>query len=69
MPSELSGVAINAQEPMYRVTARLEQQTVDAYGKTFPLKEGISLEADIKVAERSLLEWVFEPLFSLRGRL
>ncbi|WP_100258295.1 HlyD family efflux transporter periplasmic adaptor subunit [Reinekea forsetii] len=69
LPSELSGVAINAQEPMYRVTASLEQQTVDAYGKTFPLKEGISLEADIKLAERSLLEWLFEPLFSLRGRL
>jgi membrane fusion protein len=33
------------------------------------LKEGISLEADIKLAERSLLEWLFEPLFSLRGRL
>ena len=69
LPSELSGLAINAQEPMYRVTASLEQQTVDAYGKTFPLKEGISLEADIKLAERSLLEWLFEPLFSLRGRL
>jgi membrane fusion protein len=69
LPSELSGVAINAQEPMYRVTARLEQQTVNAYGKAFPLKDGISLEADIKLAERSLLEWLFEPLLSLRGRL
>ena len=69
LPNELSGLAIDAQEPMYRVTARLEQQTVNAYGKTFPLKEGISLEADIKLAERTLLEWLFEPLFSLQGRL
>ncbi|MBU2864950.1 HlyD family secretion protein [Reinekea forsetii] len=69
LPSELSGVAIGAQEPMYRITARLNSQTVEAYGKALPLKEGISLEADIKLAERSLVEWLLEPILSLKGRL
>ncbi len=69
LPSELTGVAINAQEPMYRVTAKLDKQNIEAYGKALNLKEGISLEADIKLAERTLLEWLFEPLFSLKGRL
>jgi membrane fusion protein len=69
LPNELTGLAVNAQEPMYRVTAKLAQQNIDAYGKPLSLKEGISLEADIKLAERTLLEWLFEPLFSLKGRL
>ncbi|MBU2864183.1 HlyD family secretion protein [Reinekea forsetii] len=69
LPNELTGLAVNAQEPMYRVTAKLAQQNIDAYGQPLSLKEGISLEADIKLAERTLLEWLFEPLFSLKGRL
>jgi membrane fusion protein len=69
LPHELKDIAVNVQEPMYRITATLEQQTVDAYGKPLALKEGISLEADIKLAERTLMEWLFEPLLSLKGRL
>jgi len=69
LPNELTGVVIHAQEPMYRVTAKLDKQNIEAYGKALSLKEGISLEADIKLAERTLLEWLLEPLFSLKGRL
>ncbi len=69
LPNELTGISIGAVEPMYRVTAKLDKQHIDAYGKALELKEGISLEADIKLAERTLLEWLFEPLLSLKGRL
>jgi len=69
LPSELSGIAISAYEPMYRVKARLMKQNIDAYGKEIPLKEGISLEADIRLAERTLVDWLLEPIISLKGRL
>lgn len=69
LPQELKGIALQAQEPVYRVSAQLAQQHVDAYGSTHELKSGITLEADIELAERSLLEWLLEPLFSLKGRL
>lgn len=69
LPEELKGVLIGVQEPMYRVTASLARQEVDAYGKSLPLKEGIALEADIELSERTLIEWLLEPLFSLKGRL
>ncbi|MNW16140.1 hypothetical protein D3C71_2148940 [compost metagenome] len=42
-------------------------QAVTAYGKPEPLKPGMLLEADILGEKRRLIEWVFEPLYSLKG--
>jgi len=56
-------------EPYYRVSVGLERQEVLAYGTPQPLKPGMVLEADILGERRRLIEWVFEPLYSLRGRL
>ncbi|MDI4654648.1 MULTISPECIES: HlyD family efflux transporter periplasmic adaptor subunit [Pseudoalteromonas] len=53
--------------PFYRVKARLEGQFVSAYGKAFPLRSDMQLDADIVIEERSLLRWLFDPIFSLRG--
>lgn len=57
-------VAIN--EPVYRVVVKLADQHVDAYGESVPLQAGMLLEADILVDTRSLFEWLFEPLYSIR---
>jgi len=53
-------------EPRYRIVVRLEQQTVTAYGREEPLRPGMLLEADILGERRSLFEWLFEPLYSVR---
>ncbi|MBL8300640.1 MAG: HlyD family efflux transporter periplasmic adaptor subunit [Rhodanobacteraceae bacterium] len=53
-------------EPRYRVVVRLDQQTVTAYGREEPLRPGMLLEADILGEQRSLFEWLFEPLYSVR---
>ena len=58
-----------AQEPFYRVVVALRAQTVQAYGKAERLKPGMVLDADILGEKRSLIEWVFEPLYSLKGKL
>lgn len=53
--------------PVYRVRVALQAQGVLAYGEMQPLLPGMRLSADIIVDERSLLEWLLEPLYSLRG--
>lgn len=52
----------------YRALARLQRQSVLAYGVAQPLRAGMQFTADVQVDERSLLEWLLEPLFSIRGR-
>ncbi len=67
-PNEVA-LSVPLQEPVYRVTVALEAQTVKAYGAEMPLQAGMVLDADIWVDQRRLLEWVFDPLYSLTGKL
>jgi membrane fusion protein len=56
-------------EPLYRVTVRLARQAVTVYGAQEPLKPGMALEADLLGEKRRLIEWIFEPLYSLKGTI
>ena len=57
------------KEPVYRVDVKLDRQTVAALGQEYPLRSGMLVNADILLEKRSLLEWIFEPVIQLRGRL
>lgn len=69
LPNEAAKIPIQFNEPVYLVQAHLIASSVSAYGKDLPLKSGMTLSGDIRLSERSLLEWMLEPLVSLRGRL
>jgi membrane fusion protein len=56
-------------EPLYRITVALERQAVSAYGEAQPLVSGMQLEADVQLDRRRLIEWLFEPLLGLSGRV
>jgi membrane fusion protein len=69
LPPQLANLAQHANgEGLYRITVTLTQATVTAYGKPQALTVGMQLEADVMQDSRRLIEWVFEPLMSLRGR-
>ena len=69
-PSELPGpIAGLAKESAYRVKVALERQTVDAFGREVPLQPDMTLRADIILERRSLIEWLLEPLLSVRHRM
>ncbi len=55
--------------PVFRALATLEQQDILAFGSPHALRPGMALSADIIVDKRTLLEWLLEPLFSVRGKL
>ena len=67
-PNELP-VPVNLNEPVYRVEVVLEEQSIVAYGDEFPLQAGMSLDADIILEERTLGQWLLEPIYGLRGKL
>jgi membrane fusion protein len=54
--------------PVYLVTAELSEPHVTAFGRKQPLLPGMSLSARIVTEKQSLIEWLFEPLFAVRGR-
>lgn len=69
LPGELLNTPITLQEPVYRVEALLYEQGVSAYGQSISLRSGMTLSADVELAERRLWQWLLEPIYSLRGRL
>ncbi len=69
LPEELHMAPVAVREPTYRISALPDASSVQAFGQTFALRPGMTLSADVRLAERSILEWLLEPLYSLRGRL
>ena len=67
-PNEIQ-LPISLREPVYRLRAKLNQQKMQAFGKEFDLKSGMLFEADIMLEKHSIIEWLFEPIYSLRGRI
>ena len=53
----------------YRIIVSIEKQSVLAYGKKEPLRPGLAVEADILGDKRKLYEWLFEPLYALKGKI
>ncbi|EKF9231134.1 HlyD family efflux transporter periplasmic adaptor subunit [Vibrio cholerae] len=60
---------IRLEEASYKVSAKLEKQEIVAYDKSFSLKVGMIAEADIILENRSLLDWLLDPIYALQGKL
>ena len=72
--TELAGLPMQAaanaaSEPLYRITVTLDQQSVAAYGQAQALVPGMQLEADVLLDRRRLIEWLFEPVLGIAGRV
>ena len=68
IPGE-AGVPPQIKEPAFRVRASLKAQAVAAYGERYPLRNGLTAQADIALDRRPLYRWVIEPVLRLRGSL
>ena len=56
-------------EPVYLVSVSLDAQSIHAYGKQYALKTGMSLEADIDLETRTLIEWLLEPIIGFTKKV
>ena len=52
-----------------RAGVTLDQQSVAAYGQAQALVPGMQLEADVLLDRRRLIEWLFEPVLGIAGRV
>lgn len=55
-------------EPVFRLTARLDQQFVEG-PEIYPLQAGLLLSADFITAELTLFNFILKPVLELRGRV
>lgn len=69
LPGELTGAPVKVNEPAYLVKASLGSNALEAYGQALALKPGMTFTADVTLSQRTLVEWLFEPLYTLAGRI
>ncbi len=67
LPDEVTEVRLT--EPAFKIRIRIPAQQVTAYNRQFPMKAGMSFDADLITEQMSLWQWLFDPIYSLRGRL
>lgn len=60
--------AYRISEPSYRVLVKIERSHVIVYGQRFFLRSGMTLQADIVLETRSLIDWFLVPLTSALRR-
>ena len=69
LPGELIDVPISINEPAYLVTAKISANEILAYGNNISLKAGMTFSADVHLSQRTLMEWLMEPIYSIKGKL
>lgn len=62
----LTGHSAATDEPLYRVRVELPRQALDTAGEPLRLLPGMTVDADIVLERRSLLEWALGPLMRVR---
>ena len=61
-------VPFQIEEPVYRVSVALGEQSVEAFGQQVPLQPGMTLTANIVLEEQSFLDWLLTPLRAVLNR-
>ena len=58
---------LRMQESAYKARVTLNSQTIEALGRSFPLRPGMSLQAEIILEQRTFLQRMLAPVIARRG--
>lgn len=68
-PNELrDSHALVANEPMYRIIVKLDNQAISVHGKAENLRPGMALTGDIMLYDKKVLEWLLGPIRSAKSQ-
>lgn len=65
LPTDVSDFPLTG--PSFRVRVKVPAQQLQAYNRNLPLKAGMTLQADLITERQSLLQWLFDPIYSMKG--
>jgi membrane fusion protein len=68
-PNDLPPMVQEAHEGMYRIVVRLDKTAFLIDRKPLQLLPGMIVDADIEQESRRLIEWIIEPIYTLRNRI
>lgn len=63
-----TALPLKLEEPVYKVTVRLDQQDIAAFGQAYPLQPGMALTANIVLERQGFIDWLLTPLRAVANR-
>jgi membrane fusion protein len=67
-PNEVTIQGLDIKEPVFRIRVSLSRDSMQAYGENIALQPGMLVSAEVVFDRRSLLQWLFDPIYAVRGR-
>jgi membrane fusion protein len=67
-PAEVGLQGLNVQEPVFRIRIALSREVMEAYGQAIPMQPGMLVSAEIVFDRRSLMRWLFDPIYAVGRR-
>lgn len=67
-PNEVVIQGLDIKEPVFRIRVSLSRDVMQAYGESIAMQPGMLVSAEIVFDRRSLLQWLFDPIYAVRGR-
>jgi membrane fusion protein len=64
-PMEVGFPGFDVKEPVFRIRVSLSRESMQAYGQAIPIQSGMLASADIVFDRRSLLQWLFDPIYAV----
>jgi membrane fusion protein len=56
---------LQVQGSVFRAVVQLDAQSISAYGREFQIQPGQRFSAVIVLDRRSLIQWLFDPIFAV----
>lgn len=67
-PGDVQLQGLQIQEPVFRIRVALAHESIQAYTQTIPFQPGMLVSAEIVFDRRSLIEWLFDPIYAVGRR-
>jgi membrane fusion protein len=67
-PNEVTIQGLDIREPVFRIRVSLSRDAMQAYGESIALQPGMLVSAEVVFDRRSLMQWLFDPIYAVRGR-
>jgi membrane fusion protein len=67
-PQEIGFQGLRVEEPVFRIRVSLTSETMMAYGQAIPMQPGMLASAEIVFDRRSLMRWLFDPIYAVGRR-
>jgi membrane fusion protein len=68
-PNEAGIQGLDIKEPVFRIRVSLSREVVQAYGQNVRMQPGMLVSALIVFDRRSLLAWLFDPIYAVGRRV